>query len=60
MPDEHMQSEGDMISSLTTTEHGEALSNLELHQYFPNVSDSDNDNITIFDEVKAGHLFEPD
>ena len=55
-----MQSEGDMISSLTTTEHGEALSNLELHQYFPNVSDSDNDNITILDEVKAGHLFEPD
>lgn len=29
--DEMMHSEGDVISSLTTTEHGEALSNLELH-----------------------------
>ena len=55
-----VQSEGDMISSLTTNEHGEALSNLELHQYFPNVSDSDNENITILDEVKANHFFEPD
>lgn len=58
--DEHMKSEGDMISSLTTTEHGEALSNMELHHYFPNVSDSDNDNITILDEVKASNFFEPD